>query len=459
MKEYRRDLDARSNVSDVQKNRERIRRWRALIELGDTADESVFREATVRELAEYAQVDVKGFTPDQMGAEYDRIERSILAAHGSLSDFSDKLLVGDLKQGVSTTNEIARIADPGVLFSAMLRAQSPRTRFEAKRALWMGAFFWKFEREIGKTEDLQSILRGLEFFLDARFGSEMAPQTVKMYHGIDVDEAGVARVSHVRIPHIDGSSAERVNGENEVALAVRTIRHPKDPSRTITVAIDARPKSRLSAILKSLRKGTPFQELRDVLGLSVTVFQEHGDELQAVVEVLDEVFVANSDDRDVHPLREPVDFFGTLETNRDRDRNFQPEKLTTTWSLGRVLEDSERISALIHKVYPNSRAIRLLNESIRRLGDRKMTLEIQAMIMEDMVKAKLSAAGVNHGVYEARRALSDMEDYDISTLELLFPKDVYGIDWKSPAIQAALKEKKLATTGLTRKMLDKLASS
>lgn len=455
MKGYRRDLDARSNFSESQQNRERIRRWSKLVELGDTAAETIFRAATVRELADYAKVDIAGLQPDQVVAEYDRIERSILAAHGSLSDFSDKLLVGDLKQGVSTTNEIARIADPGVLFSSMLRAQSPRTRFEARRALWMGAFFWKFEREIGKTEDLQSALRGLEFFLDSRLHSTVAPATVKMYHGIHVDERGVPHVPHVRLPRVDGSPEERVNGENEVTIAVRTLRHPKDPHRTITVAIDARPKSRLSAILKTMRKGEAFQDLRDILGVTITVFQDQGDELQAIVDVLDETFIANPDDRDVHPLRQHPDFFAR-ETNANRDAAFAPEKFTTTWELTRALEERARVYELMKKVYPNERALRLFDQAVELLGRRKIPLEVQVMTMEDMVKAKLAAAGVNHEVYETKRVMSDMSDYDLSTLEILFPKEIYTTDWKNPAIQAAIKEKKLATMGLTRKMLDML---
>lgn len=456
MKGYRRDLDARSSVSESRQNRERIRRWSRLVELGDTTEESVFRIATVRELAEYAKVDISTLSPDELVLEYDRIERSILAAHGSLSDFSDKLLVGDLKQGMSTTNEVARIADPGVLFSSMLRAHSPRTRFEARRALWMGAFFWKFEREIGKTEDLQSVLRGLEFFLDSRLDVSVAPTTVKMYHGIHVDEHGVPHVPHVRLPHADGSPEERVAGENEVSIAVRTLRHPKDPNRTITVAIDARPKSRLSAILKTMRKGETFQDLRDILGLTITVFQDRGDELQSIVEVLDATFVSDPHDRDVHPLRREGGVVAQ-QTNEHRDAVFAPEKLITSWELARSLEERARVYELMRKVYPNPRALRLFEEAIVRLGRKSIPLEIQVMTMEDMVKAKLAAAGVNHEVYEAKRVMSDMQDYDVSTLEILFPKEIYNTDWKNPAIQSALKEKKLATMGLTHKMLDQLS--
>lgn len=459
MEAYRQDLNRR-NREVVSRHVERIRRFRDILAFGEQNPEreAQFHAQLVGECADYVGF---RFSPEDrenlpaMEREYHRIEASISRAQSSLAQFAHDISLVDLAQGISPVNEIARVNDPALLLSAMLGAKSGRVSFEARRALWMGSMFWRFEHEIGRTDELQDALRGLEFFLDAHFEMDSAPQPVHIFHHMSVDEEGVPHVGDFRVPVIDGSHPERINGENMVYLSMRSMPHPTRPGERIFFTIDGRPKSRLSAIMKTIRKAEGFHNLKDILGVTITVHQRFGDELQCVVDKLDELFEADTDDRLVHPLRGQGSM-GT--TNVDSDAFFQPEKFTTTWSMDRTREVEEQFASSLRKVFPSPLAYNRFDTVRRKMSGRQFPLEVQVMTLQDMALSKLVDADVNHAIYEARRVTRPMtgDVNGTSTVELLFPQEFYGVDWRAENIQKAIRAKRLAGLGLTRRVMDQI---
>ncbi|MCW1930360.1 MAG: hypothetical protein KIH62_003520 [Candidatus Kerfeldbacteria bacterium] len=447
-----------SDVGVLRRNVERFRRFQGILSYAESAPPVQFRAAIVREFARYVDVQLsndENVDNERLAGEYGRIERAIASAHSSLAGFVKDIALADLAQGIEPINEIARVNDPAILLSAMLGSREGNVGFEARRALWLGGFFWKFEREIGCVEDLQDALRSLEFYLDARLGITSTPRNVTMFHEMHVDESGKPIVSGVRIPTFDGSSDNRINGENMVYISMRAMPHPKDPSRQIYFTLRARPKSRFSALMKSIRKNQPLGNLNDILGITFSVYQRHGDELQAVVEAVDGLFEFDVPSREVHPLR------GTHTqrvSNANRDELFQAEKAITKWSMDDIASYDELLATALHRIFPNPFVLRNMQEARARLAGRRFSLEVQAMTMEDMVLGKFADADVNHAIYETRRASRPVDGdhmHEKTSLELLFPEDHYGIPWGAPHIQQAIRAKQLATLGLTRKILDR----
>lgn len=457
MKETRSGLDIKPRRR-TQDEKTAFQRWNALYARIDSLSEQDFRTQCIQEMAQYAGIELR--SDEDMEMAYERLKQGIIAAHSSFAGFTEHILVKDLEQGLSPTNDISHITDPGLLFEAMMNPQTTtRVRFETRRALWLGIYFWKFEREIGTQEELQRSLRGLDLYLSAILKSTPSARTVDMFHDMHIAEDGSPRVDAVRIPYIDKTEDTYVNGENKVSIALREMPHPSREGEKIFFTISARPKSRLSAIMKCIRKGEGFDKLLDILGLTITVVQKHGDELQSVVEFLDKHFQCDSKDRDVHPLRAGQQGNDTMQKKQKNvysSAAFQVEKMITRWDMARLHSYLENIHEVLSHYFSTQRAKNKFKDSIHALNGKTFPLEIQVMTMEDMIKVKLSEAQVNHGAYEVTRTAAPIKDFfqNISTLQLFFPKEVFGVDWDDPEVRAALVRKQLATMGLRQKVLD-----
>lgn len=459
MKEWRKDLHPKpERMLGRDEAIARTAPWKELLRIADDQPEDVFRQECIRRMARYLDIqDPVGETGDRAQLEYERLKHAVDAAQRSFDSFVQDMTLVDNAQRTSTTNEIARVTDPGVLLNAAFRARSTRVRFEARRALWLGGMFWKYEHEVGATEDLKMALRQLELFLNAQLHISEVGRSVDVFHHVDVGSDGKVAVNNLRVPAIDGSAPERINGENKVYLAMRSMPHPTRPREHIFFTLEARPKSRFSGVAKCMRKGDHFNALRDVLGVTFTVYQKHGDELEALVDKLDELFEADPNDREVHPTRGGRKDFA----NAASSALFSPEKMITTWDVARVDWDDEAMRVVTRRVFDGSRVQGRLREGQRRLAGRKIPTEIQVLTLQDMAIAKIAPTDAHHNVYEGKRVQRPMEgdEEGASLLERFLPREIYGISWQDPVIVQALKDKRLASVGLTKRILDALEAS
>ncbi|MEK7122340.1 MAG: hypothetical protein AAB855_00630, partial [Patescibacteria group bacterium] len=96
------------------------------------------RRALVTTLREYCGLEAGAIDAER---EYAHLEASISSANEVLNAYLRDVLVADLLQRVSITNEVESVTDPLTLVDVLLSSRDPRTRFEARSALHFGALF------------------------------------------------------------------------------------------------------------------------------------------------------------------------------------------------------------------------------------------------------------------------------------------------------------------------------
>lgn len=224
--------------------------------------------------------DYCGLENDKLGdveKEYAHLTESISHAEKALGAYFRDVLVDDLLQRVSPTNEVLSVNDPVTLGDILLTSRNSRIRFEARNALHFGILFWEYDKLFGGEAERNQRINEITLFLNSFLFSSGRMLDASAHHHVSTNEAGALTATDIRIPQLDGSPRKRKDADENIAmLSMREI-SPLQEGRGRErwhALFAARPKDPLSAALKSIRKNEPLRALKDVYGVTLSLYQK-----------------------------------------------------------------------------------------------------------------------------------------------------------------------------------------
>ncbi|MDP3970749.1 MAG: hypothetical protein Q8P90_03540 [bacterium] len=382
--------------------------------------------------------------------DYETYEACIAASTKELASYAEAMLVGDIAQRTGLTNELTGVMDPAELTDILVTTDDQRVRFEARRALHLGALFFEFEKRYGTEREILKTLQAIEIYLDAMILTPGKEIDAILYHKIKDEPSGRIIPSSIRIPAFGGGQNRRKPGENKVMLTFREALSDDSAKRPIHVVEKERVKSRFSALLKAIRSKRPIGSLKDVIALACYVDNAET-ELEDFVALLDTHFTSDPQDRDKHRL------FGGEEEheNGHSAKEFSMEKLIVEWDTQMLLDNRIAVDMALSHFFGTKRNQDAFWQRAEEMAGKKIPIELQVGTLRDLVDNSLSGGDANHAIYKARQAGDVFEGDARNVLEMLFPQDLYGINFRSQVIYEALKQKQLAGLGLNKDILER----
>lgn len=430
---------------------------RQLIEVNREADSATAKRKLIEALRRVIHDEsLTALEDDGIDREYEHFRACISAGQHELENHLRAILVEDIAQRVEVANEIRGVSDPLELIDMMLTTKRERLAFEARRALHIGSQFYEFERKLGTERDLYAILHAFEIALADTLEMQADEIDAVIFHDVATNKAGQMMPLHIRAPRFDGSKDQREKGENRVQVTFRQF--GKTPARY--ALMQERIKSRFSALLKALRKGETMSSLKDPIGIAM--FMQSGIEsLQWMVQQLESRFELDTSRRDIHPLRQASggQEGDRLAGNRSRSQHFGVEKMVLRFRPASLLDRSDAVNAVLQRFYSNERNRRAFWERIGR-HQGIIPIEIQIGTVEDWLRQHLTGGAEMHQLYKARQAGEPLQGDDTRVaLELVAPKRLFGIDWRTSEIEEVLMAKQRAGIGLHHGILEASGST
>lgn len=382
--------------------------------------------------------------------EYARYATCIAGALKSLDTYAHTMLVEDILQRLTVKNEWVGVSDPMRLLDGMVTTRDPRTRFELRRALHLGAMFYEFEKIFGTEQELYERLHEFEMFLDAMVFKSSKSTDATLIHTLRDDTSGEIAPTGIRIPLFDHSDPAAHLGENQVFLSFRQCRDNPD----LRVVVKERLKSRWSAVIKCIREGRSLRSLTDVEGITFFIDDTSHGQLDNFIELFEgQVPAINPKDRIYHRLRGGV---GRDENNPSSSDRYSMETVNVNWTPGTLLKYEEDIQQTLQQLYQSPRLQQAFWRGVHSHGDMFINIESKFGTLRDMVDYTLTGGDENHEVYKADQAGRSIKGDERNVLRMLFPKAFVGIDLTAPHIQRILREKQLASIGLHPKVMQQI---
>ncbi len=394
--------------------------------------------------------------PDQRSMdverEYERYERCIARAQRSYKAFTHDILVSDIEQRVRMHQFVDGVTDPSELIDIALSHQKSgdTVRFEARRALHLGALFFEHETFFGTQLELENILNEINLFFHAFLSIDPRKVNTRMYHKSKTleDQTEWFQATDIRVPLFEKEKGrpenKREKDENAlyVSFNAMNLGAPQGDSPLAHAIVESRVKDPWSAALKAIRKDISIQSLRDCLGYTVYLYPHRGDVLNMVVDALQEALVLDRTDRQIHHTRRGpgAPWESGIEENEFSSSRFHMEKMIALWRPQLLLLHRDAIDGIL----PFTSSSRRENfwGSLASRAPRTISMEVQLGLIEDFINNRHVPSEENHAIYKAaqltggrRRGRAPQER---NVLEILCPSQLYGINFNDPSILSAL---------------------
>lgn len=408
-------------------------------------------EKAVETLLQYTELD-KGemLSPEQVERHYEHYRKCIGRSQADLQAYFESMLVLDVRHRVDYVEEIDGVNDPLQLIDMAMTSDDPMVQFEARRALHMGATYFEIDHRIGTPEELRQRKEEVGWYLEQGLIGDARSSNVVIHHGVQSENSHIEPNS-IRVPLIDGTDPERRIGENQVHVAIRQIPSLNpDRKQPISFVLGGRPKSHWSIFLKSLRKGAKVSAITDPIGFSFYVDSQDGADLREMVQRLEAMFDIVPKDKIVHPLVN-LENAGRQETDRNADssKTLRMHKMIARWNPSVLLQDEKKLREVIgrrvSRAYNQDRMI----ERITQHAQRTMPTEFILGTLSDMLRNNFEGGDDDHRIYKVKQAGAQLGPDDSRIVfEMLAPKRLYTVDWRSPEIQEAMLQKQRAEVGI-----------
>lgn len=398
--------------------------------------------------------------------EYRRLTSCMQNASEALQEFRSSMLVGDMRQRLSFTNELSSSLDPIGLIDLVLHQQGKdreQLRLEARQVLFFGALFRQYEELFGTPEFLDQQLNAFGFLLDGMMFTGES-KNLDLYHGVQRSANGPYTPTDVRIPELDAlvgkpTPQDRLAGENKVLISMREIRgHNWSPDQPSLYAIaEKRTKSPLTACIKAILKQCRLADIHDIMGMSLAVYhQQGGNELHQLVDLINQNLpISTTGKRVMHPLRGGD---GRDPENIHSSKDFHVEKCLVDWNQNLLLEPrfQEYVKAAVNAFYRLQYNRDAFWKRFEQSSGRSLPIELQIKTAGDWVRNNLSGVDTNHELYRIGQLLHEMkgDPERANFFEFMLPRRIYGVDFTDPVIDQALREMRTAAVGLHHKALE-----